>query len=316
MLSYAFNTASTYFHLPVDEEEDKDIENYQRRYLTWVAEPSSPRNLPPPSPPLLCSGPSESEIERSQVVQTVLSTDCLYQILGVPSAPLPDKITLRRAYLARSRACHPDKFPGNPDATRAFQKVAVAYDVLSKPSLKRTYDARSSDSTYNVFASHTSTHADETFKGVVIGVFNDFLDGDLEVIKSLLKTIHEMHPSMRLGEDGINSVLLTLEAIREKALTCRTCIHALHCELSRLLEVQHAFRQLSYLDILGRSRLTIQLTRITLGLPIALERALLNDQSVVIETSRESDKRLFPRHVTRLIKGVDTALERMEKILQ
>lgn len=78
------------------------------------------------------------------------------------------------------------KFPGNPDATRAFQKVAVAYDVLSKPSLKRTYDARSSDSTYNVFASHTSTHADETFKGVVIGVFNDFLDGDLEVIKSLL----------------------------------------------------------------------------------------------------------------------------------
>jgi DnaJ-class molecular chaperone len=78
------------------------------------------------------------------------------------------------------------KFLGNSDATHAFQKVAVAYDVLSKPSLKRTYDARSSDPTYNVFASHPSIHADETFKGVVIGVFNDFLDGDLEVIKTLL----------------------------------------------------------------------------------------------------------------------------------
>jgi len=29
-------------------------------------------------------------------------------------------------------------------------------------------------------------HADETFKGVVLGVFNDFLDGDLEVIRTLL----------------------------------------------------------------------------------------------------------------------------------
>lgn len=32
-----------------------------------------------------------------------------------------------------------------------------------------------------------------------------------------------MHPSMRLGEDGINSVLLTLEAIREKALS-KSCL--------------------------------------------------------------------------------------------
>lgn len=31
--------------------------------------------------------------------------------------------------------------------------------------------------------------------------------------------IHEAHPSLKLGEDGINSVLLTLEAIREKALS-------------------------------------------------------------------------------------------------
>jgi hypothetical protein len=82
-----------------------------------------------------------------------------------------------------------------------------------------------------------------------------------------------------------------------------------------LLEVQHAFKDLSYFDILGRTRLTIQLTRITLGLPIALEQAL-SDQTLVREAARENDKRLFPRHVTRLIKGVDTALEKMERILK
>lgn len=98
-------------------------------------------------------------------------------------------------------------------------------------------------------------------------------------------------------------------------VACRTCIYALHNELSRLLEVQHAFKQLSYFDILGRTRLTIQLTRITLGLPIVLEQAL-SDQTAVREAARENEKRLFPRHVTRLIKGVDTALEKMEKILK
>ena len=29
-------------------------------------------------------------------------------------------------------------------------------------------------------------HPEETFRGVILGVFNDFLDGDLEVIRTLL----------------------------------------------------------------------------------------------------------------------------------
>ncbi|KAF9446743.1 DnaJ-domain-containing protein [Macrolepiota fuliginosa MF-IS2] len=318
MFSYAFNTASTYFHLPIDEEEDRDIESYERKYLTWVAEPTVPVEQSTSECSSQSQPPSDlslSESARLRILKTVLSNNSLYDVLGVPKAPTLDKMTLRRAYLARSKACHPDKFPDNPDATHAFQKVAVAYDVLSKPSLRRIYDTRSSDSSYDVFAMHPSGHAEETFKGVVLGVFNDFLDGDLEVIRTLLKAINDINPSIKLGEEGINSVLVALEAIRERALTCRTCIYALHSELTRLLEVQHAFRQLSYFDILGRTRLTIQLTRITLGLPIALERAL-SDQTLVREAARESERSLFPRHVTRLIKGVDTALEKMEKILK
>jgi len=87
------------------------------------------------------------------------------------------------------------KFPDSPEATHAFQKVAVAYDVLSKPSSKRLYDSRSPSSAYDVFAARPTGHADETFRGVVLGVFNDFLDGDLEVIRTLLsKAIpHSLH---------------------------------------------------------------------------------------------------------------------------
>jgi hypothetical protein len=92
--------------------------------------------------------------------------------------------------------------------------------------------------------------------------------------------------------------------------------------------LQHAFRELSYFDVIGRCRLTIKLTRITLSLPIALEKALQKQEAYFgtmysgeglgQDGGREKMKeRLFvPRHVTLLIRGVDTALERMERILK
>ena len=38
-------------------------------------------------------------------------------------------------------------------------------------------------------------HAEETFRGVILGVFNDFLDGDLEVVRTLLSR----HPTTILN---------------------------------------------------------------------------------------------------------------------
>lgn len=320
MFSYALSTASTYFYLPIDEEEDADIEKYQRKYLTWKAEPSGSSNSTQKSNTFSSTSPTFSK-DRADILNIVLSSHDLYSILGVSKSASLDKMSLRRAYLSRSKDCHPDKFPNNPDATHAFQKVAVAYDILSKPASKRLYDSRSPKSSFDVFAARPKDYAEETFRGVVLGAFNDFLDGDLEVIRTLLHAVNNMNPSIKLGEDGIDSVLVTLQAIRARALTCRTCIYALHAELIRLLEVQHAFRQLSYFDILGRSRLTIQLTRIALSLPVALERAL-QEQSAYHEPlasgedQSQREKLIFPRHVTLLIRGVDVVLERMERILK
>ena len=102
--------ASTYFHLPVDEEEDRDIDNYQRKYLTWVAEPSGSssshysRHKPHTNhePKGIVLSPDTS------VIKAVLATDDLYQILSVSRNSTLDKMTLRRAYLSRSKACHPE----------------------------------------------------------------------------------------------------------------------------------------------------------------------------------------------------------------
>jgi DnaJ-class molecular chaperone len=61
----------------------------------------------------------------------------------------------------------------------------VAYTVLSDPYTKKLYDSRCPTATYDVFASQ-QVHPDETFRSVIIGVFNDFLDGDLEMIRTFL----------------------------------------------------------------------------------------------------------------------------------
>jgi curved DNA-binding protein CbpA len=220
--------------------------------------------------------------------------------------------------------CLYSKWPNDPEATNAFQKVSVAYDILSTPSTKRLYDSRPATSPYDYFAARPASYAEDTFRGVILGVFNDFLDGDLEVIRALLKSFSDINPSFRMGDEGINSVLGTLQSIRERLLStsfapdvccfhridnkspsaCRTLISALHAEVSRLAEVQHEFRQLSYFDFMGRTRLTIQLTRITLSLPVALEASI------------QERRAILPRQVNSLIKSVDVVLERMERLLK
>lgn len=127
-----------------------------------------------------------------------------------------------------------------------------------------------------------------------------------------------MNPSLSLGDEAINSVLISLESVRERALSmylssmhkslnccvaCRACIYALHGELARIIELQHALRQLSYFDLFGRSRLTIQLTRIAIMLPIALDRAA-------------GGTALLPRHLTLVIHTVDQVLGKIEGILK
>lgn len=108
----------------------------------------------------------------------------------------------------------------------------MAYDIL-------IYDNRSASSTYNAFDARPAGYAKETFRSVVFDIFNDFLDGDLEVVRTLLSTfprlfpcplsysplfseaVNDMNPSLKLGDDGIDAILSALESIRGRALSRR-----------------------------------------------------------------------------------------------
>jgi curved DNA-binding protein CbpA len=68
-----------------------------------------------------------------------------YEVLGVDASTSPEE--LRRAYVRRARALHPDRQVGSdPDraaqAARAMQDVNEAWRVLRNPASRAAYDAR------------------------------------------------------------------------------------------------------------------------------------------------------------------------------
>ena len=107
------NTASTYFFLPVDDDEphlgDPSTSCSYTRSLSWDGSEGSSTDHSDDSPTRPASPiTSRSRHRRQQEIAAILEQKDLYSILGLSRAAAPDKMELRRAYLSRSRACHPE----------------------------------------------------------------------------------------------------------------------------------------------------------------------------------------------------------------
>jgi DnaJ-class molecular chaperone len=61
-----------------------------------------------------------------------------YDILGVQKSATSDEIN--KAYRKLAMKYHPDKNPDNPDAEEMFKKISSAYQVLSDPEKRNSYD--------------------------------------------------------------------------------------------------------------------------------------------------------------------------------
>ncbi|GAA6043376.1 hypothetical protein JCM8097_005290 [Rhodosporidiobolus ruineniae] len=217
--------------------------------------------------------------EAEDLVDVLNEEEDLYRILGVGRRAKTEEI--RRAFLARSRVIHPDKLPLYPPSTTAFQRLSYAYETLSKPSSRRIYDlggGRGYDPATPTAG--TPDLADETLNGVLWSVVTEFLNGDFEMIRVFVTALNEGNPSLNLGDEAVDNIEGAFKRVREAMLSGQRYLRLIKFELIRLYEIQHSLRALSYFDLYGRLRLTLALTRVTLEIPMVLDRAMRDELPV------------------------------------
>ncbi len=86
-----------------------------------------------------------------------------------------DFSTLKKAYYAKAKQCHPDLFSNSPEKTETFKRLVEAFNVLSDPEKRARYDQ-----TLNLNAAHSrnstpggesimDTDYDDTLEELIVG---------------------------------------------------------------------------------------------------------------------------------------------------
>lgn len=131
----------------------------------------------------------------------------------------------------------------------------MAYNVLSDPSSRVAYDANPC-ATGDIFTNPQS--ADDTFDGVLQVFFADFMSGDFEVMRMVLReylfpfttfiltddpeTMKEVNPAFRMEDETITNVIAGLRKLREVVLGTRTYVRVLRREILHLYDIQYSLR--------------------------------------------------------------------------
>jgi molecular chaperone DnaJ len=94
-----------------------------------------------------------------------------YEVLGViREAPLDE---IKKSYRQMALKFHPDRNPGDEEATRKFKEAAEAYEILSDPEKRKRYD-RYGHAGLNGTAMHDFRSTDD-----IMSAFSDIFGGGL-----------------------------------------------------------------------------------------------------------------------------------------
>ncbi len=106
-----------------------------------------------------------------------------YSVLGVPRGASEDEI--KKAYRKLALKYHPDRNQGNSEAEAKFKEAAEAYEVLSDPKKKETYDRFGEEGLKGAFSgqgggfSWQDFHHAQDFDDIFGNIFGGSIFGDL-----------------------------------------------------------------------------------------------------------------------------------------
>ncbi|KAL7276472.1 hypothetical protein RUND412_000534 [Rhizina undulata] len=259
---------------------------------------------------------SHALTKKARLIEDILTEPDLYRVLGAQRTAT--EFELRKHYLERSKIVHPDKLPHHPGSTGAFQRLSHAYEILKKPSLRSHYDRESRRSVGRDPSfpyKPTFIGGDQTFKGAVESILNDFLHGDFALVRKLLEALKQQYPNI-VNEEVIVALERAWGRIRELILTTRTYALLISIELSRIHRVQKKLFSLGYLDVIGRIRLTKQLVQVTLAVPVRVDRALKRKEEREWIAKQEGRKAVGPDEKMPQKNGGYLLNEKVSKVLE
>ncbi|KAI9497725.1 hypothetical protein BDB00DRAFT_868329 [Zychaea mexicana] len=231
----------------------------------------------------------------------VAATD-YYRVLGVSyDSSIQD---IRRAYIKKSRFCHPDKFvPANPRATECFQLLNAAYHTLTDESLRFEYDCiRNSPGHFNADFATQYEYKGDMFERMVYQACDEMFEGQFHTLRVLFYTFRGTDRCTRVDDHIIDSIEYLFKNMYYVLMHTQSCYQAIKADLIELCQLQKQLRGLSLFDVGGRLRLSLAISKTMLKL-ILKSTTTTNDTT---QKQHDDDDRAFERTIKLLIEVIQT----------
>ncbi|KAI8979790.1 DnaJ domain-containing protein [Mycotypha africana] len=206
------------------------------------------------------------EKDRYVLINSILTATNYYEVLGLHVDSSSEEI--RKAYIEKSRVCHPDKFiPPYPKATECFQVLSTAYNTLSDSSKRSRYDAYQEMGMVYCSSCIVEANSVDILQDVIIQLYSELTQGEFQTMRTIIRTINESISFICINDTMLTAVEKSITSVRNLLLASSKYRESIRHTFSHLHELQNELESLPYSDVVHRMSVTVAIIRAILEVP-------------------------------------------------